>query len=44
MTCPYCKKSELIYVPQDLPYYEEHYICPNCDSTYDVSEVKDDMK
>lgn len=39
MTCPHCKKSELIYVPQDLPH-----ICSNCDSTYDISIFKDDMK
>ncbi len=42
MKCSHCKIGELIYVPQDLPYYEEHFICSRCDSTY--NNLEENMK
>lgn len=34
--CEYCKEGELELVPAVEPYSAECYICPVCDSTYDV--------
>lgn len=39
MICLHCFKAELILVHQDLPYSEEHYICPICDSTFPTEFV-----
>jgi len=35
--CEKCN-SILELCPADLPYHEEHWSCPNCDSTYNIVE------
>ena len=34
--CDHCKMGELQYVEEDPPWHTEHFICPVCDSTYNV--------
>ncbi len=34
--CPHCKKGNLIYVYANHPYNDEHLICKECDSTYNI--------
>jgi hypothetical protein len=39
MKCTHCtEKPELVVVPADEPWHDEHYQCPNCDSTYPIWE------
>ena len=45
--CDYCDTGELKLVPADLPWSAEHFICPVCDSTYNVEhsiELELDME
>jgi hypothetical protein len=34
--CPHCKEAELVIVGADEPWHNEHYQCPECDSTYPI--------
>lgn len=34
--CDFCKTGELEFVKADEPWSAEHFICPICDSTYNV--------
>lgn len=39
MICPNCNQAQLKLISADFPYNEEHYQCPDCDSTYNRWEV-----
>lgn len=36
--CEECEIGELKFVEADLPWQAEHYICPVCDSTFNVEK------
>lgn len=37
--CDFCEVGELELVEADPPWTVEHYICPVCDSTYNVEYI-----
>lgn len=34
--CPHCKNQNLVTVPANEPWSDQHYQCPDCDSTYNL--------
>ena len=36
--CPECNVGLLNFVKADLPWSAKHFICPVCDSTYEVEK------
>lgn len=43
--CDFCEVGELKFVEADEPWTAEHFICPVCDSTYNVEyEVEFEME
>ena len=48
MKCTHCtEKPELVVVPADEPRHDDHYECPNAESTYPIWEeelgIKEDV-
>lgn len=37
ITCDHCKKGKLKVIQGNYPYTINHFQCPKCDSTYNIS-------
>lgn len=41
--CPWCSKGTLELCPEIEPWSSVHFICDQCDSTYDIYQDKEQM-
>lgn len=43
--CLHCKKDEIEYAPEDLPWNTDKWVCDYCDSTYVIfnTDIAEDV-
>jgi transposase-like protein len=44
MKCPNCKTGNLEKATGTEPFNQDHLQCDNCDSTFNIEEIKDSEK
>jgi hypothetical protein len=48
--CPHCKKHNfekigtIVFINGNEPYSNDHLMCDNCDSTYNIRNLKNENK